>query len=169
MYSVKGDHSYEGLSVNAKRALYQPLCAAAVLGLILTGCNNDPQVGEADKPIPASGELPEKDPKPREARVVRGFLRHSPQDVKSADAWLGQEFTVAETPIRATEEVPREELMKMVGKQVEVEGIWNEGTEWDPQKTSEEESQLQAPSFSNDVTIMRGSGIEATLVREIEQ
>lgn len=157
----------KGDSVNAIHTICQPFCAAAVLGLFLAGCDNEPQVREAYGRIPETEEPPVSNPKTAEARVVRGLLRHSPQDVKNTDAWLGQEFAVGETPILASEAVSHDELMRMVGKQVEIEGIWNEGTKWEPPKPSEEESLLQAPSFPDEVTIMRGTGIEATLIKEI--
>lgn len=104
----------------------------------------------------------------KEKTTVRGLLKQYPQDVKSAEAWLGHEFMIGETPIRPTEEVPREVLITMVGENVEIEGLWNAGKKWEPAKPEDEEFHLQTPSYPEGVVIVRGSGIEASSVRKIK-
>ena len=103
-----------------------------------------------------------------ETIAVRGLLRHFPQDVKSAEAWLGHEFMVGDTPIRITEKVPRDVLINLVGENVEIEGLWNAGKKWEPPKPAEEGFQLQTPSYPEGVTVVTGAGIEASSVTKIE-
>ncbi len=101
--------------------------------------------------------------------TARGLLKHFPQDVKSTEAWLGREFMVGETPIRANENVPRDVLIKMVGQNVEIKGIWNAGKQWEPPKPEDEEFELQTPSYPEGVTIVTGAGIEASSVKKVEE
>ena len=110
-----------------------------------------------------------KDRESGKAVTVRGLLKQYPQDVKSTKAWLGHEFMVGETPIRPTEEVPREVLITMVGENVEIEGLWNAGKTWEPAKPEDERFQLQAPSYPEGTTIVTGSGIEAASVKKVEE
>ena len=220
--------------MTAKRTLSQSLGAAAVITLILTGCDNGPQNpagagsnpaptvlipeglnerhaanflsmardlqkdGESKQAIEVLNELLTLYPKsdaadearklladlknrsldawaaagdhdPGEMVTTRGLLAHFPQDVKSTEAWMGHEFMVGETPIRTTEKVPRDALMKMVGQKVEIEGMWNAGKKWEPPKPAEEGFQSQTPSFPEGVTVATVSGIEASSVRQLEE
>ena len=99
---------------------------------------------------------------------ARGLLTHFPPDVKSTEAWLGHEFMVGETPIRPTEKVPRNVLMAMVGKNVEIEGIWNAGEEFKLPRPDDEESRSQQPSSIHGLTLIRGDGIEAIRAKRTE-
>lgn len=114
-------------------------------------------------------KIAEKDRESGETITVRGLLKQSPQDVKSTEAWLGHEFMVGETPIRPTEEVPREVLITMVGEIVEIEGLWNAGKKWEPPKPAEEGFQLQTPTYPEGVTVVTGAGIEASSATRIEK
>ena len=100
--------------------------------------------------------------------TARGLLNHFPQDVKSDAAWLGHEFKIGETPIRATEAVPREILLKMVGENVEIEGTWNPGQQFKSPEPEDEEFGLQRPEFIEGINVVRGDGIEATSAKKVE-
>lgn len=138
---------------------------------------NYPGSDAADEARQILADLEEQEPDVKAAGVhvsgeivtARGVLIHFPQNVKSTEAWSGNEFMVGETPIRTTEEVPREVLMKIVGQHVEIEGRWKAGKKWEPPKPADEEFQLQTPSFPEGVTGSTGAGIEATSVKVIEK
>lgn len=99
-----------------------------------------------------------REKQPLEKRSASGELKHFPQNIKSREAWLGHEFLIGEVPIIPTKSVSRETLLKQVGKQVAVAGIWNPGKEWKPT----DENELLSNPISEDVgTIVRNSGIEA--------
>lgn len=102
-------------------------------------------------------------------RTVEGILEYYPQDVKSVQAWIGSEFMVGETPIRPTETVPAETLRKMVGRSVRIEGVWNSGEKWEQPKPTDDESYLQNPSFSGGETVIRGSGIDAASILDVDK
>ena len=97
---------------------------------------------------------------------VQGVLKHHPQDVKSVEAWMGREFSVDGTGILPTDEVPAEELRKLAGKTVVVEGVWNPGKRWEP---TPEDAILQTPSFGKEEVVMKGAGIEAAEVEIVEE
>ena len=99
-----------------------------------------------------------------EIRVVEGVLKHHPTDVKSVQAWLGHEFQIGETPIRATEAVSAETLKSLVGKTVRVEGEWNPGEKWSP---AEGEQVISHPLLPEGGEATRGQGIEASSVSEL--
>ena len=75
---------------------------------------------------------------------------------------------VGETPIRATERVPRDVLMAMVGENVEIEGIWNAGEELNLPRPDDEEFRSQRPSSTDGLTLIRGNGIEAIRAKRTE-
>ena len=104
-----------------------------------------------------------------EMTSVRGLLKHYPQDVKSTEAWLGNEFMVGGTAIRPTDKVSREFLLSIVGEHVEIEGPWNAGTKWEPAQPNDEALQSSTPLFPEGVSVMRDSGIEAMSARTIEE
>ena len=114
-------------------------------------------------------EAAKQDREPEKVVIVRGLLKHYPQDVKSTKAWLGHEFMIGETPIRPTERVPREALISVVGVKIEIDGVWNAGKTWEPAKSEEERLQLQSPSYPEGETVVRGSGIEAASVKKLEK
>ena len=99
--------------------------------------------------------------------TVRGRLKQYPQDVKSTEAWLGNEFMVGETPIRPTKEVPREVLTTMLGENVEIKGPWNAGKTREPANPGDEGFHLQTPSDPAEVGMAAGSGIEASSLKKL--
>jgi hypothetical protein len=131
--------------VKKEQKVVQALGAAALFSLALAGCDSGPPVENAEHLVRATEEMAAKDRGSAEKITVRGLLRHYPQDVKSTEAWLGHEFIVGETPIRTTEKVPRDVLMKMVGENVEIEGLWNAGEKWEPPKPAEETMAVNRP------------------------
>lgn len=108
-------------------------------------------------------------PQPTVTKTAEGILEFYPQDVKSVEAWLGHEFMVGETPIRPTEAVPAETLRKMIGRTVKIEGVWNPGQKWKQPQPTDDEAYLQNPAFPEGEIVIRGSGIEAASVLDVDQ
>ena len=132
--------------------------------VLLAACSQE------DGAVPCEPEkAAETAAQPTETKTVEGTLKFYPQDVKSVEAWLGHEFMVGETPIRPTEAVPAETLRKMVGQTVKIEGVWNPGQKWKQPQPTDDEAYLQNPSFPEGEIVIRGSGIEAASVLEVDQ
>jgi hypothetical protein len=82
-------------------------------------------------------------PSPMEqTRTASGILVHYPPDVRTAQAWKGDNFLVDGVPVQPSEKVPESELLRRVGKRVSVAGRWNPGVAWKP---TEEERKTQTP------------------------
>ena len=146
------------------------LALGTVLGFSLTACDEGAPGEKEIDPAPTPEEAVGADNlESGEKKTVRGLLRHFPQNVKSSEAWLGHEFMVGETPIRTSEKVSAEELMKLVGENVEIEGVWNAGEKWEPPEPTEEGFNLQHPSYPEGMTVIRGSVLEAASVRKVEK
>lgn len=155
--------------MKTNQTILQALGVAAALGIFLTACEDSAPGEKAVDPVQAPEEKAEAEATEAGKTIsVRGVLKHFPQDVKSTEAWLGHEFMVDETPIRTTEDVSAEVLKEMVGETVEIEGRWNAGKNWEPPKPTEEEFNLQRPTYPEGVSVVRGSGIEASSVRKVE-
>lgn len=97
---------------------------------------------------------------------VQGVLKYFPQDVKSAQAWLGHEYMISDTPIRPTNVVRSEQLRDLVGEIVTIEGVWNPGKKWEP---ANEEIPYSRPIFPEGQVVIRGSGIEASKVLKADE
>lgn len=101
-------------------------------------------------------------------RSASGVLQHYPLDVKGMRAWLGHEFLVGLTPVKATDAVSRDTLLAMVGEYVEVEGRWNPGEEWQRPTPEDEEFYMQHPTGPEFEKIVLGACIEVTAIEQIE-
>ena len=157
--------------MNFERKISLVLQAAIALGFSLAGCNGDSLVEKSTAPLRSAQETATgEQSSAKETISVRGLLTHFRQDVKSTEAWLGHEFKVGETPIRATKKVPRDLLMKLAGENVAIKGHWNAGTNWKPPKRTDENFHLQAPTFPEGVTVVKDAGIiDANSVTIIEE
>jgi hypothetical protein len=101
--------------------------------------------------------------------TIEGVLKYYPQDIKSVQAWLGHEYMVGETPIRPTDSVSSETLRKKVGRTVKIDGVWNFGETLSRAKLTDDEAYMQTPSFSEGESAIRGSGINALSVLEVDE
>lgn len=92
-------------------------------------------------------------------RTAAGVLEHFPSNVRSAAAWYGHTFKVGGTPVIPTAAVPEAELIKHVGKQVVVKGVWHPGTPWKPEPGDASPNPGAKPGTP------RGDGIKAASLK----
>jgi hypothetical protein len=92
-------------------------------------------------------------------RVAVGILRYFPLDVKSVEAWHGYEFMVGNVPVQPTKKVSKKVLMDLVGRTVEVRGLWNPGKAREPGRDEIEQRPNESPE-----PVIRGDGIMAEVV-----
>ncbi|MFN3193800.1 MAG: hypothetical protein ACE361_25020 [Aureliella sp.] len=141
---------------------------------LVAGCqsqtNSPLQVNSAEQVnAPMQVEIADQEQSEAAAkRSARGVLQHYPLDVKGVEAWLGHEFLVGMTPVRATDAVSRDTLLKMVGEYVEVDGRWNPGEEWEPPTPDDEEFCMQHPTGAEFEKVVLGASIEVTAIVRIE-
>lgn len=136
--------------------------------LVIVGCGKQQPAGggaASSSQGTAAAEFRESG----EVLSARGLLRHFPQDVRSTEAWLGNEFMVGETPVLPTSEVTREALLEFVGEVVEIVGPWNPGTKWQQADAESDEVQTATPMFATGADVFRGSGIEATSMKKVAE
>lgn len=142
-----------------------------IFGSLISGCTDqEAESGEeaAIEPKPVSAEIPDQ-------RTVSGLLKHYPSDVRSAQAWHGHNFIVGETPVISTEEVPEEELMKFVGSEVVITGVWHPGNESNPRE-DQGQRPIQVPLIAvpqpmpeGGEVVVRGDGLKASSISPVEK
>lgn len=117
------------------------------------------------KPQPAAKTKPDPAPAAVKLQTVRGVLRHHPSNVKSVQAWLGHNFMVEGAAIIPTAAVPEETLLKHIGKEVIVTGIWEPGRRWKPAAETVE----QVPVFPESAIVNIGDGLKAASIKTVSR
>jgi hypothetical protein len=67
-------------------------------------------------------------------RTAEGLLTYYPENEKNVQAFYGHNFMVGDTPVIPTPAVSKEILLKLVGKEVTVTGVWYPGYQWQQPK-----------------------------------